>query len=68
MNKKSKYPILAKLARIYLAVPATSTPSERLFSDARNLLTSKRSRVKAELFKHIMFLKRNASKIDSIYS
>ncbi len=68
MNKKSKYPILARLARIYLAVPATSTPSKRLFSDAENLLTSKRSRVNAELFKHIMFLKRNASKIDSIYS
>ncbi len=68
MNKKSKYLILAKLAKIYLAVPATSTPSERLFSDARNLFTSKRSRVNAKLFKHMMFLKRNTSKIDSIYS
>ncbi len=68
MNKKSKYPILARLARIYLAVPATSTPSERLFSDAGNLLTSKRSRINAELFKRMMFLKRNASKVDNIYS
>lgn len=68
MNKKSKYPILARLARIYLAVPATSTPSERLFSNAGNLLTSKRSRINAELFKRMMFLKKNASKVNNIYS
>ena len=68
MNKKSKYPILARLARIYLTVPATSTPSERLFSNAGNLLTSKRSRINAELFKRMMFLKKNASKVNNIYS
>ena len=67
-NKKGKYPILARLARIYLAVPATSTPSERLFSNAGNLLTSKRTRMHPELFKRIMFLKRNAFKVDNIYS
>src|SRR5687768_14714511 len=67
-SKKSKYPILARMARVYLAAPATSTPSERLFSDAGNLLSAKRTRMGPELFKHIMFLKRNASKVDSIYS
>jgi hypothetical protein len=68
LNKKDKYPILAKLARIHLAIPATSTPSERLFSDAGNLLSAKRTRMNAEFFKRIMFLKRNASEVDSIYS
>lgn len=67
-NKKSKYPILSRLARIYLAVPATSTPSERLFSNAKNLLTAKRSRINAKLFKYIIFLKRNALKINNINS
>lgn len=67
LNKKVKYPILAKIARIHLAIPATSTSSERLFSDAGNLLSAKRTRMNSELFKSIMFLKRNASKVSSIH-
>jgi hypothetical protein len=56
------------MARIYLAAPATSTLSERLFSDAGNLLSAKRNRLDPELFKYMIFLKRNASKVDSIHS
>ena len=67
LNKKEKYPILAKMARIYLAIPATSISSERLFSDAGNLLSAKRSRIDSELFKRILFLKRNATKVSSIH-
>jgi hypothetical protein len=68
LNKKNKYPVLAKMARTFLAIPATSTSSERLFSDAGNLLTSKRSKIDSELFKRMMFLKRNATKVESIYN
>lgn len=67
LNKKNKYPVLAKMVRIFLAIPATSTSSERLFSDAGNLLTSKRTRIDSELFKRMMFLKRNATKVKSIH-
>jgi hypothetical protein len=67
-GKKSKYPVLAKIARKYLAIPATSTPSERLFSDAGNLLSPKRSRMNAEFFKRMIFLKRNALKVKNIHS
>jgi hypothetical protein len=49
--------------KIVLAVSATSTASERLFFDAGNLLTNKRTRMKPQLFKRIMFLKRNAGSI-----
>ena len=68
IRKKNKYPVLAKMARIYLAAPATSTLLERLFSDAGNLLSAKRNRLDPELFKYMIFLKRNASKVDSIHS
>ena len=60
-EKKDKFPILSNLAQKYLAVSATSTASEHLFSDAGNLLTNKRTCMKPKLFKKIMFLKRNAS-------
>jgi hypothetical protein len=66
-DHKERFPILSKLARIYLPIPATSTPSERLFSDAGNLLTAKRTRLNPELFNRLMFLKKNALFVKSIY-
>ncbi|GES96427.1 zinc finger BED domain-containing protein 1-like [Rhizophagus clarus] len=40
---------------------------ERLFSDAGNLLTAKRTCLNPELFNRLMFLKKNASFVKSIY-
>src|SRR5204862_270412 len=60
-------PILSKLAKIYLAASATSTASERLFSDAGNLMSLKRTRIGPELFKRMMFLKRNLDLYQSIH-
>jgi hypothetical protein len=37
-----KYPYLARLARLYLAVPAMSAPSERIWSRASRILTLKK--------------------------
>jgi len=39
---KNQYPILHKLAMKYLHISATLVPFERLFSDAKNLITPKK--------------------------
>ena len=66
-EREEKYPILSLLAKKYLSVYACLTASERLFSDAGNLLTVKRTRISTDLFKKLIFLKRNAKHLDSIH-
>ena len=66
-TNKEKFPVISELARAYLSVSATSTLSERLFSDCGNLMGPKRTRISPEFFKRMMFLKRNYNILDSIH-
>jgi hypothetical protein len=45
------------LARQYLAISATSASSERIFSQASNIITKKRNKLSKDTFKMIMCLK-----------
>ena len=47
--------------------PATLTLSKKLFSDARNFLTAKGTRLNPKLFNRLIFLKKNALFIKSIH-
>jgi len=51
------FPTLAILARRYLAIPASSAPSESIFSIAGDIITKKRNRLSDESFRLILVLK-----------
>ena len=55
------YPRLSILARKYLSVPASSVPSERVFSLAGHLVNKKRARLSKDNIDLIIFLHKNMS-------
>ena len=54
-----KYPILARLAKIYLSIQATSAASERTFSRAEALITKKRNKLKPHTAGKMFYVNRN---------
>jgi hypothetical protein len=55
--KQYQYPIVACIARDYLAIPATSAPSERVFSNGADILTKKRNRLSPQTLRYLLCLR-----------
>ncbi len=58
-GRAEAYPRLAALAKKYLSCPASSVPSERIFSLAGNIVSKKRASLKPENVDMLIFLKKN---------
>jgi hypothetical protein len=56
-SKRYDFPIITQIARDYLAIPATSAPSERVFSLAGNLVSKKRTRISSENVRYVLCLR-----------
>ena len=54
-----RFPNISRLARIVLAIPATSAPTERIFSRANSVITKLRTSLTAENAATSIFLKGN---------
>ena len=60
-DNRNQFPILAKLAREYLAIPAMSTPSERIFSSAGYVSSQRKSRLIGEHVNQLVFLNKHVN-------
>jgi hypothetical protein len=55
--KQYDYPIIARIAKDYLAIPATSAPSECVFSQGGDIVTKKRNKLTGDSIRMIVCLK-----------
>ena len=60
LSNSTKFPRLSKLAARYMCIPATSVPSERVFSTAGNIINAKRSNLTPENVNMLVFLSKEA--------
>ena len=58
-EKAEEYPTLSEVAKQLLCIPATSVPSERIFSTSGNIVTKKRASLKPEIMDILVFLNKN---------
>lgn len=59
-DNSHRFPYLSQIAKDIFGTPASSGSVERVFSTATDIMTSKRNRMKADLFSMLMFIKRNS--------
>ena len=58
------FPLLSRLAKKYLCIPASSVPAERIFSTAGNLVNRNRASLSAENIDMLLFLNKNFEQLN----
>ena len=57
ISKITEFPIITQMARDFMAIPATSAPSERVFSQAGNLISKKRTLIASDMVRYVLCLR-----------
>lgn len=60
------YPLHAKAARRYLAIPATSAPSERIFSTGGRILDKRRAALKPDSVRELLLVHDNIERVEDV--
>lgn len=55
--KQFQYPVISRIARDYLAIPASSAASERIFSVGGDIVTKKRNRLLPSTLRYLLCLR-----------
>ncbi|KFY96310.1 hypothetical protein V500_02505 [Pseudogymnoascus sp. VKM F-4518 (FW-2643)] len=55
--KQYQYPVISRIARDYLAIPASSAASERIFSVGGDIVTKKRNRLLPSTLRYLLCLR-----------
>ena len=66
-SKKDEFPKIATIARRMLAIPASNTSVERLFSSAKITVGDHRTKLGIEKIDKLMFLKENLIPLKSMF-
>lgn len=66
-QNQHKYPTIAPLAMIFLAITATSAPSERIWSHAALVMNVKRVNLDDDVSSGIIFVKQNMNVLTKYY-
>jgi len=66
-DHKFQFPYLEKLARRYLSAPASSLPSEQLFSGASQIFSDRRGSLLSEKGEMLLLLKYNLPQLGFQY-
>ena len=67
-QNENLYPIIAYISRRILAIPASNTSVERVFSTCKNTITDKRTKRDGEKLNKIMFLQKNMNTLKEKFS
>ncbi|KAL7838485.1 hypothetical protein AOLI_G00268890 [Acnodon oligacanthus] len=65
-NKEHRFPAVARLARKYLAIPATAIPADRAFAPRESALAHRRAMLGPKHLDHVLFLHQNCDYVEQL--